>query len=82
LKIRISFPKLLATFAKPARANSSRRRRCFHARATRSGDLPELWSRLVDAVGRVSPFTRGYLIDAHPVSFEKNVLVIGFRPGI
>jgi DNA polymerase-3 subunit gamma/tau len=43
-------------------------------------NLPELWSRLVDAVGRVSPFTRGYLIDAHPVAFEKNVLTIGFDP--
>ncbi len=45
-----------------------------------SGDLTELWHKLVDAVGRVSPFTRGYLIDAHPVSFEKNVFVIGFDP--
>jgi len=43
-------------------------------------NLPALWSSLVEAVGRVSPFTRGYLIDAHPVSFEKNVLVIGFDP--
>ena len=45
-----------------------------------SENLPELWSRLVDAIGRVSPFTRGYLIDAHPVAFEKNVLTIGFDP--
>jgi DNA polymerase-3 subunit gamma/tau len=44
------------------------------------GSLPELWSSLIEAVGRVSPFTRGYLLDAHPVSFEKNVLVIGFDP--
>jgi hypothetical protein len=50
------------------------------APAAPTGNLPELWSRLVDAVGRVSPFTRGYLIDAHPVSFEKNVLVIGYDP--
>ena len=39
-----------------------------------------MWTRLIDAVGRVSAFTRGYLLDAHPVSFEKNVLVIGFDP--
>jgi DNA polymerase-3 subunit gamma/tau len=45
-----------------------------------AGNLTELWARLVEAVGRVSPFTRGYLIDAHPVSFEKSVLVIGFDP--
>jgi len=43
-------------------------------------DLAGLWADLVDAVGRVSPFTRGYLIDAHPVAFEKNVLTIGFDP--
>ena len=50
------------------------------AAAAPVGDLAELWHKLVDAVGRVSPFTRGYLIDAHPVSFEKNVFVIGFDP--
>src|SRR5665213_372656 len=44
------------------------------------GDLSELWHKLVDTVGRVSPFTRGYLIDAHPVSFEKNVFIVGFDP--
>ncbi|HXF10675.1 MAG TPA: hypothetical protein VN625_07825, partial [Desulfuromonadaceae bacterium] len=45
-----------------------------------SGDVSTLWAGLIDAVGRVSPFTRSYLIDAHPVSFEKNLLVIGFDP--
>jgi DNA polymerase III subunit gamma/tau len=45
-----------------------------------AGNLPELWSRLVDAVGKVSAFTRSYLLDAHPVSFEKNIFVIGFDP--
>ena len=48
--------------------------------AAAPGDLAGLWAQLIDAVGRVSPFTRGYLIDAHPVSFEKNVFVIGFDP--
>ena len=43
-------------------------------------NLPELWSRLVEAVGRASTFTRSYLLNAHPVSFEKNVFVIGFDP--
>lgn len=45
-----------------------------------AGNLPELWSRLVEAVGKVSAFTRSYLLDAHPVSFEKNVFTIGFDP--
>jgi len=44
------------------------------------GDLAELWTRLLEAIGRASPFTRTYLVDAHPVSFLKNVLTIGFDP--
>ena len=50
------------------------------APATAPGDLETLWARLVEAVGRVSPFTRSYLLEAHPVSFAKNVFVIGFDP--
>lgn len=42
--------------------------------------LPELWRNLVEAVGRVSAFTRTYLLEAHPVSFTKNLLTIGFDP--
>jgi hypothetical protein len=45
-----------------------------------SADLSELWTKLVETVGKVSPFTRSYLVDANPVSFEKNILVIGFDP--
>jgi DNA polymerase-3 subunit gamma/tau len=45
-----------------------------------SSDLETLWAQLKEAVGRVSPFTRSYLVDANPVSFVKNVLVIGFDP--
>jgi DNA polymerase-3 subunit gamma/tau len=43
-------------------------------------NLEELWARLLEAVGRASPFTRSYLLEAHPVSFVKNVFVIGFAP--
>jgi DNA polymerase-3 subunit gamma/tau len=43
-------------------------------------DLAGLWTRLIEAVGRVSPFTRSYLVDANPVSFDKNLLTIGFDP--
>ncbi|MEY4387351.1 MAG: polymerase subunit gamma/tau [Verrucomicrobiota bacterium] len=43
-------------------------------------DLESLWSSLVDAAGRASPFIRGYLSEAHPVSFAKNVFIIGFDP--
>src|SRR5207245_1990156 len=43
-------------------------------------DLQSLWSRLVEAVGRASPFTRTYLLEAHPISFAKNLFTIGFDP--
>ena len=43
-------------------------------------DFSELWRNLVEAVSKASPFVRTYLLEAHPVSFEKNVLVIGFDP--
>jgi hypothetical protein len=42
--------------------------------------LEQLWAQLVEAVGRVSPFSRAYLVDAHPVSFAGGVLTIGFDP--
>jgi DNA polymerase-3 subunit gamma/tau len=31
-------------------------------------------------VGRASPFARTYLLEAHPVSFAKNIFTIGFDP--
>ncbi|MBI2948322.1 MAG: DNA polymerase III subunit gamma/tau [Verrucomicrobia bacterium] len=43
-------------------------------------DLAGLWRNVLEAVGRVSPFARTYLLEAHPVSFTKNVLTIGFDP--
>jgi hypothetical protein len=43
-------------------------------------DLAALWQNVLEAVGRVSGFTRSYLVDAHPISFLKNVLTIGFAP--
>ena len=45
-----------------------------------AADLQPLWQQLLEAVGRASTFTRSYLSDAHPLSFEKNVLTIGFDP--
>jgi DNA polymerase-3 subunit gamma/tau len=43
-------------------------------------DLQQLWRRLVEAVGRASPFTRTYLLEAHPVNMSKNLFTIGFDP--
>jgi DNA polymerase-3 subunit gamma/tau len=42
--------------------------------------LPGLWEALKEAVGRASPFVKTYFLEAHPVSFDKNVLTIGFDP--
>ncbi len=50
------------------------------APAAPPGDLSSLWASLVEAVGRASQFTRSYLLVAHPVSFDRNLLVIGFDP--
>ncbi len=48
--------------------------------AAAPASLEELWTRLVESVGRVSPFVRTYLLEAHPVSIEKNIFTIGFDP--
>ena len=50
--------------------------------APSSGDssLDTLWAQMLEAVGRASPFTRSYLLEAHPVSFVKNLFIIGFDP--
>jgi DNA polymerase-3 subunit gamma/tau len=40
----------------------------------------QLWREIMEAVGRASAFTRSYLVEAFPVSFEKGVLTIGFDP--
>jgi DNA polymerase-3 subunit gamma/tau len=45
-----------------------------------SADLSELWVKLVEAVSQASPFVRAYLLEAHPVSLEKNLFIIGFDP--
>ncbi len=42
--------------------------------------MEQLWAKVIDSVGRASPFIRGYLSEAHPVSFDKNLLTIGFDP--
>ncbi len=43
-------------------------------------DLGPLWEQVVEAVSRVSPFTRSYLLEAHPVSFANGVFIIGYDP--
>ncbi|MGZ8921426.1 MAG: DNA polymerase III subunit gamma/tau [Limisphaerales bacterium] len=53
------------------------------APATNGGGAPELegvWAQLVEAVGRVSPFMKTYLLESHPVSLNKSTFTIGFDP--
>jgi hypothetical protein len=51
-----------------------------HRPPAADGELGALWSKLLETVGRASPFVRSYFSEAHPVSFAKNVLTIGFDP--
>jgi DNA polymerase-3 subunit gamma/tau len=43
-----------------------------------SAGLDDLWHKLLDGVSRASPFMRSYLVNAHPVSFQRNLFIIGF----
>ena len=43
-------------------------------------NLANLWAKLLEAIGQVSPFLCKYLRDGSPVSLENNVLTIGFGP--
>ncbi len=45
-----------------------------------SVDLAPLWTGVLECVSRISLFTHSYLVNAHPVSFERQVLTIGFPP--
>ena len=48
--------------------------------AASASPLDQMWTKLLEAIGRVSNFTRSYFLQAFPVSFDKNVFVIGFDP--
>jgi len=52
----------------------------FHPAPAGGSELETLWSKLVEAVGRASPFVRSYFAEAHPVSLSKTLLTIGFDP--
>jgi len=43
-------------------------------------DLVSVWGELMDAVGRASPFTRGHLVEAYPLSLTNTLLTIGYDP--
>jgi hypothetical protein len=43
-------------------------------------EMTDLWHKLLDRVGRVSPFTRSYLLEAIGSKFSDNKLTILFPP--
>jgi DNA polymerase-3 subunit gamma/tau len=45
-----------------------------------SVELEAVWGQLLQAVARASKFTHSYLLQAHPISFAKGLLTIGFDP--
>jgi DNA polymerase-3 subunit gamma/tau len=68
------------TSTTPAKPPAAARETATATIAPASLDLEALWAGLLEAVGRASPFTRSYLLEAHPVSFVKGVFTIGFDP--
>jgi DNA polymerase-3 subunit gamma/tau len=47
---------------------------------TLASDIENLWTQLLDAVGRASPFMKTYLLESHPVALNKTAFTIGFDP--
>jgi hypothetical protein len=47
---------------------------------TLQADIENLWSQLLEAVGRASPFLKTYLLESHPVGLNRNAFTIGFDP--
>src|SRR6185369_15677079 len=68
-------PGMRASVAAPAREAAA-----LSGPVAAPAGLEELWARLIEGVGRVSPFIRTYLVDAYPVSFAGGVFTIGFDP--
>ena len=68
------------SFSPPKETKQSFQPATLQEAAPVTADLSDLWSKLVETVGNASPFVRSYLREAHPVSFEKSLLVIGFDP--
>ena len=71
----VSTAKALAPNSTPITGNTP-----ASAAATSDVDVHSLWPNLLEAIGRASPFARSYFIEAHPVSFIRNVFTIGFDP--
>jgi DNA polymerase-3 subunit gamma/tau len=68
------------TSASPIIAQAALREEPQAGSPANEGDLQTLWVRVLEAVGKASPFTRTYLLEAHPVCLDKGLFTIGFDP--
>jgi DNA polymerase-3 subunit gamma/tau len=50
------------------------------SRTTTRPELGRLWNNVLEAIGRVSPMTKSYLLKAFPISLDNGVLTVGFDP--
>ena len=77
---RVAAPVAQAALARAAQTVAAEAPAPMQAIVAGNSELQPLWQSLVEAIARVSPFARSYFLEAHPVSFVKNVFVIGFDP--
>jgi DNA polymerase-3 subunit gamma/tau len=70
----------LAAASSPSPEPEGARRSPPTAHSSAGTSLETLWSQLLEAVSRASKFSHTYLVQAHPVSLDRNVLTIGFDP--
>ena len=77
---RVAAPVAQAALARAAQTAAAEAPAPSQAIVAGNSELQPLWQSLVEAIARVSPFARSYFLEAHPVSFLKNVFVIGFDP--
>ena len=77
---RVAAPVAQAALARAAQTVTAEAPAPMQAIVAGNSELQPLWQSLVEAIARVSPFARSYFLEAHPVSFLKNVFVIGFDP--
>ena len=77
--VRAAAPATVAP-TRVAQAVASEAPAAMPAMAAGNSELQPLWQNLIEAIARVSPFARSYFLEAHPVSFVKNVFIIGFDP--
>lgn len=75
-----SAPLVTAAPPTPAAPAPAEAKSAMASATVEPAGLGDLWVRIIEAVGRVSQFTRSYLLQAHPVTFQNQTFTIGFDP--